>query len=87
MTRDEAIKIVMDRHAKLSFGSALASDLEEIATSDVDNYVALGMLKLDEPTDAVDRFCDAYHGHGCLDSCGRSIRIVLEATGLNIVEK
>jgi hypothetical protein len=91
MTREEAIEAVMTRHAKLSF-SLTGEDLREIAESDVDIWVALGMLKLDEPmrepsTGQLGRtrqFMKDFH----LGSYSPGqLEQALNATGLKIVEK
>jgi hypothetical protein len=72
MTREDFIKEV---------GRALSVE----ALTDV--YVKAGMLKLDEPQSATDRFCDAYHGEGSTRSLGPQIQAALDRAGLRIVEK
>lgn len=77
MTRDEALKMLA---GKFKSGPEFYSEF-------VDSLVALGLLKLDQPKSAVDRFCNAYHGHGCAQSIGPSIQSALDKANLKIVEK
>jgi hypothetical protein len=81
MTRDEAIKIVVS-----GSGPYVCSD--HMAGTLVDTWVAVGMLKLDEPKSAAEKFGDAFRAMPAENRKYLSnVLGCLEAAGLNIVEK
>ncbi len=76
MTREQAIDI-LDRTT--SVGDRIS------AAYWIDIFVALGMLKLDEPKGVEQRLAEAYAGQVSLTPTGLKCR--LDAAGLKIVEK
>jgi len=88
MTRDEAIKIfhgaMFADEAATSAGAARDLKISERAIS---AYIALGMLKLDDPRDEIiKRARDAILGLAREDRNSIAVLSALEAAGLKIVE-
>ena len=81
MTRDEAIAI--RRH----LGSCSGLGKREFAALEVDNWVALGMLKLDEPKPTNQKLYGAMIDGGFTASIAAAAIAIIENAGLKIVEK
>jgi hypothetical protein len=77
MTREEAIKIIFQGRPEFSSQAAAA----------VDAYVALGMLKLDEPKSRAAKIMDACNLAGVGVIAWQRLLVGLEDAGLRIVEK
>lgn len=83
MTRDEAIRVRRAHYVDHSEEVAL-----KWAVADVDSYVALGMLKLDEPKSAGERAVDAMFERGARGLIAPRHAIeAINMAGLKIVEK
>lgn len=87
MTRDEAIEIEMKSARSWEpFSQIPAAVIREAAATTIDCYVALGMLKLEEPKSPMDKFyaiTPRYFGGDVESALVRD----LDAAGLKIVEK
>jgi len=81
MTRDEAIAI---RNEIYGGGPNRICDR---AVHDVDNYIKLGMLKVDEPKSVEAKFRDALYEMFPDPLMLRNVRMCLDHAGLKIVEK
>ena len=83
MTRDKAIELRMDAYAGIDEWR------RHCASRDVDNYAALGMLKLDEPHTTPEKlFCEVLTSAGVVGGIQRRAVIDgLYSAGLMIVEK
>lgn len=84
MTRDEAIKILVD---VVFPGEQLEGDNRRKSSNLVDAWAKLGMLKLDEPETADERA--TRKAIEAIDKQGwsRAVLNVFDAAGLKIVEK
>ncbi len=100
MTRNEAIEInlrTVRAEALIVRSQLSSSELAQLASVGIDRWVALGMLKLDEPKSAkdvlkdcvvsVDKYLSESHT-GILDKYGvDAILQTIEGAGFKIVEK
>jgi hypothetical protein len=76
MTRERALEIIKEEYAVLTPASILRM------------FEGLGMLKLDEPKDAVEKFFDVVEGFGTLTrQDGARLASMLGRAGLKIVSK
>jgi len=82
MTRDKAIELRMDAYA------GTEEWRHHCASRDVDNYAALGMLKLDKPGTTPEKlFCEVLTSAGLGGIQQRAVIDGLYSAGLLIVEK
>lgn len=85
MTRDEAVDAIHNAHNPGDLPGELRWDSNRRwAEKAVDGYVALGMLKLDEPKSAYEKLADAM---GIGRWSRNNIMSAIESAGLKIVEK
>ena len=96
MTRDEAIEkdLIAGRIIRVVANTGVSdAALRAISAARIDSYVAIGLLKLDEPKTAWDKFCDEAqrqpNGWSSPDdpsSILAEAREILDRAGLKIVE-
>ncbi len=78
MTRDEAEMLAI---------KAVGFEFSEDARRFLSIMEALGMLKLDEPKSADERFHEAMKKHGYYPTVGEQVAIIINGAGLKITEK
>jgi hypothetical protein len=87
MTRDEAIKVILDNHYPEHQRGALDPWCRQWCERTIDVFARLGMLKLDEPKSAEQKFIDACCDRDFHKPMVERIVDVIAAANLKIVEK
>lgn len=87
MTREDFIELRLQHISKQTKATMPAEFLQEITADEIDFYVAAGMLKLDEPKSAEERFIELSIHQGRGEGFATNVLQILDLAGLRIVEK